>query len=210
MKIVVSYLSSNNYIECIDKINKTDADGIHADLIDEDYINEANFDINTIDSLFVNNKLPLEFHLMVNKPEEYLKELIPLKPSCIYIHPDKTNNYEYLKNTLRLYGIKVGIAINPSEDISKFKEFYSSIDRVLIMSVAPGAGGQFFIPTIYEKINYLIEYKNKYKYDFEVYVDGGVTPEVKSKLNNVDGVVVGSFITKSDNYQEQINMLKNI
>ena len=202
MKVVVSYISSKLSVEeTIKKIDNSTCDGIHADLMDGLYVKNKN----TLPDLS-NISKPLDVHLMVNNPENYFDTLIKLKPVCIYIHPSTTNNIKGLFNYLAFNNIDSGIAINPNEEISSFEEYYPHIKRVLLMSVYPGCGGQVFIPSTKERLKELIKYKEKYK--FEIYIDGGINDTTIKEVILADGVVSGSFICQSDDYNEQIKKLK--
>ena len=202
MKVVVSYISSKLSVEeTIKKIDNSTCDGIHADLMDGLYVKNKN----TLPDLS-NISKPLDVHLMVNNPENYFDTLIKLKPVCIYIHPSTTNNPIKLFNYLTFNNIDSGIAINPNEEISSFEEYYPHIKRVLLMSVYPGGGGQVFIPSTKERLKELIKYKEKYK--FEIYIDGGINDTTIKEVILADGVVSGSFICNSDDYNEQIKKLK--
>jgi len=146
MKITVSYINSlYDQKKTIDLINETSADAIHVDLMDGIYAGTKNFDINHLPILFKDNIKPLEIHMMVNKPSSYLNDLLKLKPTCIYIHPSTEPSAFGLLNGLNNYGIKRGLVINPDEEISSFSHYFPYIDRVLLMSVVPGKGGQKFI-----------------------------------------------------------------
>lgn len=202
MKVVVSYISSKLSVEeTIKKIDNSTCDGIHADLMDGLYVKNKN----TLPDLS-NISKPLDVHLMVNNPENYFDTLIKLKPVCIYIHPSTANNPIKLFNYLTFNNIDSGIAINPNEEISSFEEYYPHIKRVLLMSVYPGCGGQVFIPSTKERLKELIKYKEKY--NFEIYIDGGINDTTIKEVILADGVVSGSFICNSDDYNEQIKKLK--
>ena len=202
MKVVVSYISSKLSVEeTIKKIDNSTCDGIHADLMDGLYVKNKN----TLPDLS-NISKPLDVHLMVNNPENYFDTLIKLKPVCIYIHPCTTNNPIKLFNYLTFNNIDSGIAINPNEEISSFEEYYPHIKRVLLMSVYPGCGGQVFISSTKERLKELIKYKEKY--NFEIYIDGGINDTTIKEVTLADGVVSGSFICQSDDYNEQIKKLK--
>ena len=203
MKILVSYISSKlNIDETIKKIDNSTCDGIHVDLMDGLYVKNKN----TLPNLN-NISKPLDIHLMVNNPEKYFDILLKLKPVCIYIHPSTTNNPIHLFNYLKFNNIASGIAINPNEDISSFDKYFPYITRVLLMSVYPGLGGQEFIPSTKDRLKELIKYKEKY--NFEIYIDGGINEETIKEVLKADGVVSGTFICQSDDYNKQINKLRS-
>lgn len=208
MKITVSYISSiYDTKKTIDKINETSADAIHVDLMDGIYCGTKNFDINYLPTYFSDNKKDIELHLMLNNPSNYLDKLIPLKPSIIYIHPKTQESIISFFLKLDELNIKKGIAINPDEDISLYEHYFKYIDRILLMSVYPGKGGQKFLTSTIPRLNELISYKNKY--NFEIYLDGGINDKVIKDVNFVDGIVSGSYICQSKDYEKQIKSLRN-
>ena len=193
MKITVSYINSlYDQKKTIDLINETSADAIHVDLMDGIYAGTKNFDINHLPILFKDNIKPLEIHMMVNKPSGYLNDLLKLKPSCIYIHPSTEPSAFGLLNELNNYEIIRGLVINPDEEISSFSHYFPYIDRVLLMSVIPGKGGQKFLKSTKERLQDLIEYKKDN--DFEIYIDGGINNETIKEVTNADGVITKPLI----------------
>lgn len=207
MKITVSYINSlYDQKKTIDLINETSADAIHVDLMDGIYAGTKNFDINHLPILFKDNIKPLEIHMMVSKPSGYLNDLLKLKPSCIYIHPSTEPSVFGLLNELNNYEILRGLVINPDEEISSFSHYFPYIDRVLLMSVIPGKGGQKFLKSTKERLQELIEYKKDN--DFEIYIDGGINNETIKEVTNADGVISGSYICMSKDFESRIKSLK--
>jgi len=208
MKIVVSYINSlYNPKKTIDLINNTQANGIHIDLMDGIYAGVKNFDIDVLAHNFADNNKPLDIHMMVESPSKYLKKIYQLNPECIYIHPKTEPGLIGILNDISSHEIKKGIVINPDEDIIEFSHYYGVVDRVLLMSVVPGKGGQEFLGGTIDKLKKLKEYQKNN--NFEIFVDGGINDRTIKLLDGVDGVVSGSFICKSENFNEQINKLMN-
>lgn len=208
MKIVVSYINSlYNPKKTIDLINNTQANGIHIDLMDGIYAGVKNFDIDVLAHNFADNNKPLDIHMMVESPSIYLKKIYQLNPECIYIHPKTEPGLIGILNDIASHEIKKGIVINPDEDIIEFSHYYGVVDRVLLMSVVPGKGGQEFLGGTIDKLKKLKEYQKNN--NFEIFVDGGINDRTIKLLDGVDGVVSGSFICKSENFNEQINKLMN-
>ena len=207
MKVVVSYISSiYNRRETILKISETSADAIHADLMDGKYAGEANFTISDPSAYIEEASFPVEFHLMTLKPSGFLNSLYALNPTCIYIHPETEDNPKEILEDIRNHNIEPAIVINPDEDISKYEYLYPYVDRVLLMSVVPGYGGQKFIEETTYRLKELLEYKRIY--NFEIFIDGGINEETISKVKAADGVVSGSFICKNEDYEKQIRLLR--
>ena len=134
----------------------------------------------------------------------YFPKIIKLKPVCVYIHPSTSASPIEALNYLRDNKIKSGIVINPNENIDDFQVFFPFVDRVLLMSVYPGAGGQDFLEETSERLKYL----KQIQHNFEIYVDGGINAESIKKVALAEGVVSGSFICNSDDFNKQIKLLK--
>ncbi len=207
MKVTVSYISSMyEPLETIKLINDTNADGVHVDLMDGIYAGNKNFDIDTLIELFKDNNKPLDVHMMVNSPSMYLDKIIAIAPDCIYIHPSTEQGLIGILNKIGSQEIKKGIAINPNENIEDFIHYFPYVDRVLLMSVIPGAGGQKFLEDTPKRLEELNKHKNEN--NFEIFVDGGINPENVKLISTADGIISGSFICKSNNFQEQIDKLR--
>ncbi|MFI3260569.1 MAG: ribulose-phosphate 3-epimerase [bacterium] len=210
MKVSVSYLSSNFDIdETIKKINDTKSFSIHADVMDGKYVGVRNFYKKNIKVLLKESLLPIDVHLMVAKPVKYLKYFKNEKVKIIYFHPNCDPDNMSLINKITSMNKLPGIVINPDENIKDFVKLLEHINYVLIMSVNPGAGGQPFIDESVERIKELILLKESMNLTFNIAVDGGVDNISIKKINdlNIDYVVVGSYICKSNDYQEKINNL---
>lgn len=204
--ISVSYLKSKySKKETIKLIDQSITDYIHVDLMDGIYVDNKNFTINEVIDDLKDTHKPLDIHLMVNKPEEYINYLAKLHPEFITFHLDSTDNPLDVIDLIKDYNIKVGIAINPNEDIYILDNYYNLIDYVLIMSVYPGKGGQEFIPDVLNKVKLL---ENK---ELLIGIDGGINSTNINNLRDykIDIIVSGSFICMSDNYNQQISLLKN-
>ena len=206
MKIAVSFLKSDNYKECIKKINKTKCDYLHVDMCDGKYVEDKNFTIRPlIDTLKVSTK-PLDIHMMVKDPIKYIDELAMLNVETITIHIDCNDPLETI-DFIQNIGIKAGIAINPDQDVSLLEPYLEKVDEVLIMSVVPGKGGQSFIESTLDKIDLINNIKSNYH--FITAIDGGINGETINFLKDkdIDLVVSGSFVTQSDDFDNAIKML---
>jgi len=203
--IAVSYLKSKyEKAETIKLIDNSDADLIHVDLMDGVYVENKNFTIEEVLNDLKDTTKPLDIHLMVNNPEIYICDLSKLKPFAITFHLDGTKKPLEVIELIKDYNIKVGIAINPNEDIHILNDYFKLIDYVLIMSVVPGKGGQSFIREVLSKVRKL-ETK-----DLIIGIDGGINDDTINYLKGykIDIIISGSYICMSDNYNKSINILK--
>lgn len=202
--ISVSFLTSKyGRKETIKKIENSKANLIHVDLMDGLYVPENNFTLPEIMTDLKDTSKLLDIHLMTNEPLQYIKELVKLNVWMITFHLDSTKNPLEVIKYVKDKNIKVGIAINPKDDIIILDDFLDVIDYVLIMSVNPGKGGQTFIKDVLNKVDYL---KDK---GVLIGIDGGINDKSIKYLKGykIDNIISGSFICMSDNYDTQIDKL---
>ena len=208
MKLEVSILSvKNNFENWIQKLNETDIDKLHLDIMDKTFTPNESFSLKDVKRIFELSKKNIDIHIMSTNIDKLLEEYIKLKPNTINIHYEAVNDLDKYITLLKENNIKVGIAINPETNVSEIYDYINKIDQVLVMSVKPGYGGQSFIDKTIDKLKLLKELKRKYK--FNVIVDGGINDiTIKKVKKYADIVVSGSYITNSDDYQSKINKLK--
>ena len=206
IKISPSILSSQNRIESINKLNKTNADFLHIDTMDGKFVPNTQMQIDEILELEKYSKIPLDIHLMVENPHEYIDKLSNKNIQYITIHIEINQDIHQLINLIKAKGYKVGLSIKPNTNILEIIPYLNIIDLVLIMSVEPGFGGQKFIPHSIHKAKELRKLNKK----ITIEMDGGINnTNINEIKKHVDIAVVGSYIINSNNYQEAINNLKN-
>ena len=211
MKIAVSYLKSKDSLEeTIQKIDESLADYIHVDLMDGVFVQNKTEDIARHILALQGRKKPLDIHLMMQG--EILAKTIDvvsfLKPDCISIHAE-VDQVEEMIDKIKEKGIQVGLAISPDTPIFKLRPYFHEIDKIIIMSVYPGRGGQSFLKEVVSKIKLLKEIKEDYQYPFVLEVDGGINQETISDVSElVDVVVSGSYVCMKEDLNEAIKSLK--
>ena len=143
---------------------------------------------------------------MANNPLLYLETFKKLNTEYFTFHYEAVSDVISTIKKIKEANLKVGMAINPDTSIDEIKPFLKELDLVLIMGVVPGYGGQEFISKNLNKIKEL----SKLKGDFKIAVDGGVNDKTAKSIkeSGADILVAGSYIVKSDNYNERINRLK--
>lgn len=209
MELSVSILNSKDRKKDINKlISNNKVNYIHYDVMDGIFVNDIEFNTNELEDLFKIKNKNKDIHLMVKNPKEYIKFLVDYDVSYITIHSEIDNVEKYI-NMIKKSGKKVGLAVNPDTLIKDIEKYLDKVDLILIMSVHPGLGGQKFIDASVDKIRELKGIIDKNNYNIKIEVDGGVNNTNSNLLRciGVDIIVVGSFITKSDNFNKQIDIL---
>lgn len=210
LEISTSILSiKDNLIDNIIKLNETDTDYIHYDIMDGKFVSNISFSNDDIRRINEYNTKKLDVHLMVENPKEYINFFKAFNPEYITIHYEIDNLEEYI-NFIKSNNIKVGVSIKPNTKVSDILYLLDRIDLVLIMSVEPGMGGQTFIDNSIDKINELKSYINKNNLDTLIEVDGGINDITSKECKNAgaDILVSGSYITNHNDYQLQIDKLR--
>ena len=211
VKVSTSILSiKENLLDNIKKINNTTSDFIHLDIMDGIFVNNKTYTFDEIEEIYKITNKPLDVHLMVQEPLKYIEEYKKINPSYITVHYEVPNYINCIRE-IKKNNIKAGISIKPNTKVQDIFNILNEVDLVLIMSVEPGFGGQEFISNSINKINELKKYIDKNNLDVLIEVDGGINDETSKKCVDAgtDILVSGSFITNSDDYQVQIDKLKN-
>lgn len=180
-------------------------DYIHVDVMDGRFVPNTSFSYEQVKDL-VEDEL-LDIHLMVEDVKKYVDEFCLLKPSYITFHYE-CGNVEKMINYIHEKGCKVGLSIKPNTSIHEIEPYLKDIDLVLVMSVEPGYGGQKFQETSVLKIEKLKKLREQKNYHYQIEVDGGINDSTILFVKDVDIVVVGSYITKSNNYKKKVSILK--
>lgn len=153
------------------------ADVIHFDVMDGHFVPNISIGIPVLESLRKATRLPLDVHLMIEHPEEYIQEFIQAGANRVIVHQEATVHLDRALAMIREHGAQAGAAINPATPVSLLEEILDRVDTVLVMSVNPGFGGQKFIPGSIEKIRQLNHLRARYNGGFRIQVDGGVDLE---------------------------------
>lgn len=213
-KISPSILDANflNLGEQIDEINEGEADLIHLDIMDGCFVPNISFGDKIVETIKKRTSIPLDVHLMIENPEKHIQSFIKAGGDIITIHAETGKHLDRLIQKIKESGAKCGLALNPATSLSAVEYLISKIDKLLIMTVNPGYGGQKFIPEMLVKIRKarkMIEDSNRF---IDLEVDGGINfenvCEVISSGANI--IVAGSLIFKNKSPKNTIKKMKNI
>jgi ribulose-phosphate 3-epimerase len=184
IEIAPSILASN-FAKLGDEIRAVEeggADVIHVDVMDGHFVPNITMGVPVVASLHKATRLPLDVHLMIERPEEYIERFVRAGASRILIHQEATVHLDRALTMIRENGAQAGAAINPATPVATLTDVFDKVDTVLVMSVNPGFGGQKFIPQAIEKIRQLNQWRARYNGAFRIEVDGGVDAENTAEL----------------------------
>ncbi len=184
IEIAPSILASNfaRLGEEIRMVEQAGAEVIHVDVMDGHFVPNISIGIPVVESLRKATHLPLDVHLMIEQPEEYIEEFVRAGASRVLIHEEATVHLDRALAMIREHGAEAGAAINPATPVVMLSEVLDKLDTVLVMSVNPGFGGQKFIRGALEKIRQLNQWRSRYNASFRIEVDGGVDLENVAEL----------------------------
>ncbi len=211
MLVSASFLSSKDIPKFLNKLNDTDINYIHVDVMDGIYVKNKTMPFREMRHISDYTSKRLDVHLMVKNPLKYIPDYASLNTEYITIHKDIEDDLLTCLKEIKSYYIKTGIALKEEDEIKDIIPYLPYIDLILIMSVTPGAGGQSFQDEAVSKMKEAQILKKEYSKDFSfiVSVDGGINADTIAKVNNyVDMVVSGSYLSNSANLQETIATLR--
>lgn len=209
-------IKKENSIKTIYDLEVARTNYFHIDVMDGKFVKNNTVEIMREYTEYIKQvaNTPVDVHLMVEDIETYIKTYIDMGVNSITFHIESCKNKEevlklisYIKDN----NTKVGLTLNPQTPIEEIYDYIPYIHSILIMSVVPGKGGQQFIPDTLEKIEKLTKFINENNYDIDIAVDGGIN-EITAKAVIDAGaniLVVGSYITTSNDYKTAIENLKN-
>ena len=212
IKLAPSILSADfaRLLEDVKKVEKAGCEYLHIDVMDGHFVPNMTLGPGIVKSLRKDVNMVFDAHLMIENPDNYIKEFADAGCDIIVVHQEACTHLHRTIQNIKSHGIKAGVALNPATPIETIKYVLQDVDMVLLMSVNPGFGGQSYIPVVTEKIKELKALIDEMNLDIDIEVDGGVKPSNIAEVVNAGAnvIVAGSAIFNAGNIDEAVKSLR--
>lgn len=214
MKIIAPSILSADFSrlgEEIKAVENAGADWIHIDVMDGHFVPNITYGPIIVEASKKSCTLPLDVHLMIEKPDLMIPEFIKAGADLISVHAEACTHLNRTINLIRESKVKAGVALNPATPLSAIEWVLEDLDFVLVMSVNPGFGGQRFIPNSLDRIRTLKKMILDRGLSTLIQIDGGVNGKTIREISEagVDSFVAGSAIFNSPDYAATIRDFRN-
>ncbi|MFG6148961.1 ribulose-phosphate 3-epimerase [Halobacillus sp. B23F22_1] len=211
-KIAPSILASDfaHLANEIKEVEEGGADYIHVDVMDGHFVPNITIGPLIVDSIRPHTSLPLDVHLMIEDPDQYIEEFAKAGADILTVHQETCPHLHRTIQLIKSFGVKAGVVINPATPAESIRPILQEVDLVLLMTVNPGFGGQAFIPEVLSKIEQIAAWRKEYDYTFEIEVDGGVNEKtaVDCTKAGADVLVAGSAVFSEKDRKKAIEAIR--
>lgn len=179
IQIAPSILAANfaKLGEEVKEVEKAGAQLIHIDVMDGHFVPNISFGSIVLDAIRPLTDLPLDVHLMIENPDQYIEQFAKAGADYITVHVEACRHLHRTIQLIRSLGVKPGVVLNPHTPIESIQHILEDIDMVLFMTVNPGFGGQQFIHSVVPKIKALATIIKERNLDIAIEIDGGINAE---------------------------------
>lgn len=201
-----------NLARDIEMLNRSEADMIHVDVMDGVFVPNISFGFPVIDAVKKVADKPLDVHLMVVNPQNYVNRVRDCGASIMNVHQEACIHLHRTVQSIKDAGMLAAVTLNPATPVEMLRDIISELHMVLLMSVNPGFGGQKFISNTIDRVKRLKRLINDTGSDTLIEIDGGVNLETGKILSEAgaDVLVAGSAVFKAENPEKYIKQLKRL
>ena len=190
-----------NMARHVKAIEQWGADVVHCDVMDGVYVPNITFGMPMVKSFKQNSNLPIDAHLMITLPEQYVGAFCDAGADIVTFHPDASGDVQGAIDTIKSKGKKCGLVVNADQPFDIVEPYLPEIDLLVVMTVQAGFGGQKFMPNRLQMVQKGDEMRKQFGYSYLIEVDGGVCEDNVATIKDAcaDIVVAGSAVFKSEN-----------
>lgn len=180
----------------VQALEKAGADWIHVDVMDGHFVPPITFGAQVVQALRPFTTLPIDVHLMITPVDVHIESFASAGANIVTVHPEAGPHLHRTLQTIRSFGMKAGVALNPATPLETILSILPAIDLILIMSVNPGYGGQTFIPYVLDKVRFLRQIIDERNLPILLEIDGGINADTAPLAieAGVDVLVAGTAI----------------
>lgn len=212
--IAPSILSADfaNMAQAAENISAWGGDCVHFDVMDGHFVPTITFGPAMCKAIRKHTDLPIDVHLMVERPQEFIRPFADAGADIITFHVEAEKHIHRTLQLIRQTGCRAGVVLNPASPIELAEYVLDSCDLVLLMTVNPGAGGQKFISGVLKKIEKLSQIRTACDLTFDIEVDGGINPETAALCRQAGAnmLVAGNSVFSSADPAETIRLMRGI
>lgn len=214
MKVSPSLLSADfgHIAREVEMLNRSSCDMIHLDVMDGVFVPNISFGFPVIKAVSAVATKPLDVHLMIVRPEQYVSQVRDSGAALMNVHQEACVHLDRTISEIKRAEMKAAVTLNPSTPVCMLEDVIGDLDMVLLMSVNPGFGGQKFIENTIAKVGRLKELIARTGSHAEIEIDGGVNAETAPRLAaaGADVLVAGSYVFGAENPEKVIDFLKGL
>ncbi|MCL2521053.1 MAG: ribulose-phosphate 3-epimerase [Spirochaetaceae bacterium] len=206
--VAPSLLAANfaNLLPSLQLCEEANLHSLHLDVMDGHFVPPISFGSQMVAALRIKSSLFFDVHLMTYRLEEHIEDFFMAGADSLSFHYEATSHHHRIIEQIKEFGLKVGVALNPSSPLTLLSDILPYLDKVLIMSVNPGYGGQKFIEHSLTKIKNLAFFRQELGLNFLIEVDGGVNLQNAAALYKAgaDVLIAGNAL-----FSDSTNFIKN-